>query len=290
MMDLGKATRAELVAEIERLQALLAVEKKESGEPRPQYKPVSALSADICLGQYRATGQGERLLTAYAAWRDATRASSDARKAELSEKIAPGSISADQLNSNSAWVELLGLQILSEIDPLIADLRRITSAMRKKSAQMDLTSEFRSALRIGKGREPHLKRLADQRRIHVTMFMAHYTSMGGSGVHKTDTAIAKEIEATLVERHAQFGLPSSKGWETILNDWRTFLKENPEQMAQAELIRQANPIAEPHQSVKSASTTDKPARSASAHKKADPTPPAPGIPRPRNTKKPTSWR
>lgn len=247
-----------------------------------RYKHTSALSAAMCLDQYRDTGQGEKLVTAYVAWRDATRDETTSRKKRLIKDFQAGvEKSMVQLETDST--ELLGLEILGELDAVVEDLRRTFQGMRAKNKHVrsDLLTQLRSALRIDDGHEPSKTLLEDQRRIHVDLFLNRYSEMQGTYIYKSDTAIAKEVAGIVETNAAAFGLPSAKGWETVLEDWKDFLANDPVQQERVKLIQDIARISRVTPKSKA-----KPLRQVTPVR--EPTP-AKSI-RPKNTKKPAAWK
>jgi len=198
------------------------------------------------MWRYRKTGSGLHLYRAYTKRRKADAEIVKARREKLASKLE-GNLSSwkpsDGPDSLTAWqvkdgyipelAELLMLDILDSLDPVIEELLRFcesrrTSALSPQPAPGQLLSKLRKALRIDARRSP-AKAMQLMRKNHsIYLFYSSYLAMNSEDdpTFKSERAIAREIERK-----------TGINWRSAVRHWKQAKHDN---LAFAHLAREAS--------------------------------------------------
>ncbi|WP_295372108.1 hypothetical protein [uncultured Pseudacidovorax sp.] len=234
----------------------------------PRFEDMNVLGASISLETYKLHGFGEQLFAAFLQWRDAQR--EGARPEEL---------------------EAIARELMPCIEEVMRDLWKITQQMRASDERLrsDLQTQLRAALRIGKGGAPVDALKAHKKVVHVALVEARYEEMSGTYEEKSRERICREVSDFLKDKPESFGLPRGLGWETVQSDWEEHLEEHPELAQRITLIEQMAALHSASCSEEKLAVLPDRKKTDESKRRAAAAPPTPPL-KPRNTKKPKSWR
>lgn len=146
------------------------------------------------LARYKEkNGSGMHLFRAYLNRRKADRQQDETRKGLLKAKRAEAERGRGKLTEDEA-VELLKLDILAALDPVIADVLKVCEKGKLDSNKA--LSELRSALRIGRGKSQYDAVLDKKRHAAIYLWLRAFTDSTTvfRSPSATATVIAKELK------------------------------------------------------------------------------------------------
>ncbi len=162
---------------------------------------------------------GIALFRAYIKHREANQKNYDQRKKALIKNCESG-LALDEFEKNLA--EVLLLNILEELDPIIRDLLTFCKNPGKPDDQLP---NLRSALRIGKGHSPYDSDLKEKQWEVEMCWITAYLTMQDDRIYRSQSKIADEICQKL-------GVSKS----TAIKHWKDFCEKLPHQQKWAERI------------------------------------------------------
>ena len=177
------------------------------------------------LIKYRAHGGGIELFRAYVERRAADKDCNQEKHAKLLHRLN-GSNGVPFKEFEEIGTDLLRLQILDELDPIIRDLLTFCDNQPKVDDQL---VNLRSALRIGKGHAPIDSSRAEIRWKIELWWINAFLQMGDTNIYRSENDIAEDIVNV-------FGVSKS----TAFNHWRDKKEREPWQAKWAnEITRRA---------------------------------------------------
>lgn len=166
----------------------------------------------LALQRYQMHHGGMALFQAYIERRSADKQGNETHRAALVKEVESGTtLERHQAKGR----ELLMLQILSELDPVITDLMTFCKAPGLGADQL---VNVRSALRIGKGHAPSDSKTAVRNWALWAEWIAAYGQMELDKIFISEGAIAKKIAT-------KFGVSRS----TAINHWKELKISEPGQ-------------------------------------------------------------
>lgn len=164
------------------------------------------------LSRFQTHGGGIALFLAYVARRKADAKSNANRRAVLIQESESG---AGWDRHHVIADELLMLQILAELDPLVSDLVTFCNA---PGPVCDQLVNLRSALRIGKGHAPSDSAVAVRVWAICTEWVKAYGQMESDKIFLSENAIAEKIAQKIKVSRS-----------TAINHWRELKTSQPAQ-------------------------------------------------------------
>jgi hypothetical protein len=165
--------------------------------------------------RYRAAHDGIELLRAFAERRKADRLRDEQRIAELMASLPTPERGVHPDKFDEVTSELLRLDILSELDAVVADLLKFC----KKPGPVDLQlPALRQALRIGRGHAPSDTARKDKHVEIERAWIAAYMRMESDGKFRPERDVAEEIAK-------RTGVVAT----TVFNCWRALKERAPAQ-------------------------------------------------------------
>lgn len=177
------------------------------------------------LTKYRAHGSGIELFRAYVERRRADKATNLERKRQVLATLTPSpgcGVSSEAYEQAAS--ELVVIQILEELDPVIKDLLKFCTTTKKYSQDEQLV-QLRAALRIGDTKAPDDAARIERKWKVQQAWIDAYLEMQKSLKFRSQNAIAKEIAN-------ECGVSQS----SAIQHWNAFKKTLPHQASWTERI------------------------------------------------------
>ena len=167
----------------------------------------------IALTKYRVHGGGVELFRAYVQRREADKQVNRQRRELFEGRLPTPNKGVSHKEFDEAATELLWMDILDELDPIIQDLLKFCE---KQIPVDDQLPNLRSALRIGKGYAPSDSLLPETRWRIEQRWVDAYLKMSRDGEYFSETKIKADIASCE-------GVSES----TALNHWKALKKREP---------------------------------------------------------------